>query len=147
MKKNKEGYYKAVFHTIVTMKKLADNAYANVLETSQLSFLQFQALSYIQQNSRPASHQIAEFLSVSPSSLAQLIERLEGYKLITRMPDEKDKRVTRVQLTTFGEEKMQGLTQMLYKKAAEILNCFSADEEKEFLRLQQKLLINLQHHV
>lgn len=52
--------------------------------------------------------QLAEILDIRPSSLTELLSKLEERGLITRTPDESDKRVTNVSLTEAGKQAVEG---------------------------------------
>ncbi|GEP23971.1 MarR family transcriptional regulator [Lentilactobacillus diolivorans] len=51
--------------------------------------------------------QLAEILDIRPSSLTELLSKLEDRGLITRTPDENDKRVTNVSLTDEGKKAIE----------------------------------------
>jgi DNA-binding MarR family transcriptional regulator len=48
--------------------------------------------------------QLAEIMDIRPSSMTELLSKLEERGLITRTPDEKDKRVTNVSITDEGKK-------------------------------------------
>ncbi|MDN6435285.1 MarR family winged helix-turn-helix transcriptional regulator [Lentilactobacillus parabuchneri] len=51
--------------------------------------------------------QLAEIMDIRPSSLTELLAKLEERGLITRTPDENDKRVTNVAITDEGKKLIQ----------------------------------------
>ncbi|MBZ2200270.1 MAG: MarR family transcriptional regulator [Lentilactobacillus hilgardii] len=51
--------------------------------------------------------QLAEILDIRPSSLTELLSKLEDRGLINRTPDENDKRVTNVSLTDEGKKAIE----------------------------------------
>lgn len=51
--------------------------------------------------------QLAEIMDIRPSSMTELLSKLEERGLITRTPDENDKRVTNVAITDAGKQAIE----------------------------------------
>lgn len=97
------------------------------------------ALSVIAENNNPSSRELAEFLDIRPSSLTELLDRLEREELVVRTPDENDKRVSRVSLTEKGKEAEAKIRAHREARIAEMSSCFTEEEKVQFCALCDKL--------
>lgn len=83
---------------------------------------------------------LATELRLSPGAVTQLVEGLVQSGLVKRMPSETDRRVSNIELTLTGIEK---LTVLKEKKQAVLLGVvenLSDDELENYLHVQRKML-------
>lgn len=104
---------------------------------------QSRLLLLIAENDGVIQRQLAEEMDVRPSSMAEMLAKMEQLGLVLRKPDEKDQRVSHVFLTEQGtsaaEESKKAneqLTDTLFKGLTE-------EESREMLRLTEKLTAHL----
>ena len=82
-------------------------------EAAGLTHVQHQLLVAIKGhpgNQPPAVGDLAGYLLLRPHSTVELIDRAEAAGLVERAPDENDRRVVRVRLTTTGDRIVRQLT-------------------------------------
>ena len=83
-------------------------------EAAGLTHVQHQLLVAIKGhpgNQPPAVGDLAGYLLLRPHSTVELIDRAEAAGLVERAPDENDRRVVRIRLTSAGDRIVQRLTQ------------------------------------
>lgn len=90
-----------------------------------------------------SQRQLAELAQIKPSSLTQLLERLEKDQLIYRQRDKDDRRIIRVWLTVKGKEKHTN--NLLHRqKYEQLLLSGVSDSEKEiFIQVLDKMLLQI----
>ncbi|GFN32627.1 MarR family winged helix-turn-helix transcriptional regulator [Paenibacillus xylaniclasticus] len=103
------------------------------------------ALRYLRENGRTTSSELADIFCVAKSSITAIITRLSDKKLIDRIPDEKDRRVTYLALTPEGEE----ITRLFDRKLGDLLSqflvFFDYKEVRTFIETFEKLAAVLVH--
>ncbi|MDP4208319.1 MAG: MarR family transcriptional regulator [Bacteroidota bacterium] len=90
--------------------------------------------------------ELAALTKIKTQSMSQILNKLDGYGIITRTPSEKDKRKVYISLTPFGREKVE---QTKYDREEWLKNVIEkslTDSEKELLEkalpVLNKLAIN-----
>jgi DNA-binding MarR family transcriptional regulator len=104
---------------------------------------QYRLLRLIVENDGVIQRDLAEMMDMRPSSMTEILSRLEGMGLIRREPDEKDQRAVRVCLTDEGRamaEEAAGATEGL---VGEMLQGMTEEEVASMLALTRKLGANL----
>ncbi len=87
--------------------------------------------------------QLAEHLDVRPSTMSQMIDRLEKVNLVARENDAKDARIRAVTLTPEGFSFIRHAEQMWTEALAEPFSHFSAHERSLLLELMEKLAVRV----
>src|SRR5687768_15930958 len=75
---------------------------------------------------------LATFMSSDPNTVASLLERMEGNRLILRKPHEKDRRAHRIQLAAAGKRKYTAARQIALALQAEVLAVLPQTAREEF---------------
>lgn len=90
-----------------------------------------------------SQRQLADLAQIKPSSLTQLLERLEKDQLIYRQRDKDDRRIIRVWLTAKGKEKHTN--NLLHRRKYEqlLLNEVSDTEKDVFIQVLGKMLLQV----
>lgn len=83
--------------------------------------------------------QLAEILDLRPSSLAELMKKLEAAGAITRVADEQDKRIKRVYLTEAGRKKIEGHLCQHEEQSDVFFGGLTPQEQQQFSMLMQKM--------
>ncbi len=104
-----------------------------------LSAMQLHALAYIKHH-RPAMHDLAERLTITPPSTTTLVHSLVGSSLVRRVTDLADKRSLRLELTPQGTKALQDRLQAVTEGLQEITGVFTPAELKTFTLLMEKLV-------
>lgn len=71
--------------------------------------VQWIAMYYIFSNNEISQKALSERMQVTASSIGRLLDRLEREKMVVRVADQTDRRVTMVALTELGKERMTQL--------------------------------------
>lgn len=87
--------------------------------------------------------QLAQHLAVRPSTMSQMIDRLEKAKLVRRLVDAIDARTRIVKLTEAGVSIIQQTEARWVEALAEPLAKLTAAEEAQLVELMTKLAMNL----
>jgi DNA-binding MarR family transcriptional regulator len=116
------------------------------VEEKMATMLQMQALSFLMQHTLPTVGELAHYLLISPSSTAQLTDRLTVSKWIEREHDSKDRRIIRLHITKEGEKELQRLKKIKLEKIKKVLSLLPEKELKEIIRINSLLLEKLEQH-
>ena len=101
-------------------------------------------LSVLTDNDGATSRELCEILDVRPSSLSELLGKMEEHGLVTRRASDEDKRAAKVLLTDEGKAAASGLKEDMEKHAAEFSACFTDEEAAQFYVLAEKLSAHLE---
>jgi DNA-binding MarR family transcriptional regulator len=124
------------------MKAIHQHSYQK-LEKTKLYPGQPQLLLHIKDNEGITQKALSEKHFVKPATITGMLNKLEANHYVYRVPDEEDKRIMRVYLTTegrhlaeAGEKFMEGMTNQLFEGLTE-------EELKTLLHLIQKIRNNM----
>lgn len=90
-----------------------------------------------------SQRQLADLAQIKPSSLTQLLERLEKDQLIYRRRDKDDRRIIRVWLTAKGKERHANNLQHRRKYEQLLLSEVSDAEKDVFIQVLGKMLLQV----
>jgi len=79
----------------------------NSLKHSELSLLQAYALTYLFFKGPIKISELCEHMNVSPGAASQMVDRLEKFEMVARIPDPEDRRVRKVIVLDKGDKFMQ----------------------------------------
>lgn len=100
-------------------------------------------LLLIFQNDGASQRDLAEQLDVRPSSMTEMLTKLEHGDLIIRKQDDKDQRVMRICLTEKGKKTAQEITESKDAFAESFFSALTEDEQEQLLILTEKLCVSL----
>lgn len=87
---------------------------------------------------------IASQLSAAQNTISERVSRLEKKKLVERIPDQQDRRISRVILTQKGKELLEHLEIIASRNAyIDALKKLSENEITQFHNIMQKILSDL----
>jgi DNA-binding MarR family transcriptional regulator len=75
----------------------------------ELTMAQFRALATIHRSGRLTGRELAGRLGITPGTLVPLIDRLEEQGYLRRVPDQRDRRLTWLEMTPRGERLFERL--------------------------------------
>lgn len=87
--------------------------------------------------------ELARRLGVEVPSITRAAQRMEASGLVTRVPDEGDRRLVRVTLTDQGRGLRDGVTRVLDETSDRALRGLSTAERAELVRLLERVGDNL----
>lgn len=111
--------------------------------TNDITRTQWFILRILWRHERCTIGELAERVEVRPSTMSQMIDRLELAGLVCREPDKNDARTRIVRLTEAGQETMRKLKHVRVELFAEPFNQLDADERKTLVELITKLANHL----
>lgn len=104
---------------------------------------QYRLLRLILENDGIIQRDLAEQMDMRPSSMTEILVRMEQMGLIRREPDEKDQRVVHVRLTDSGRTMAAEAAGAAEDLTGEMFKGMTDEEIAELLRLTKKLEANL----
>lgn len=87
---------------------------------------------------------LGEELDIRPSSVSELVDRLEKSGLAERKSDDSDRRLTRIALTDLGKAEAEYIRGRHDQAIADFSSCFTDEEAAKFCELADKLSAHLQ---
>ena len=128
------------FTGTIALKRMWRAQFHDRLGDVKLSFGQMIILKLLHEEQSLSSKQIAELTHSSKSSVAQLLDGLDQEGFITRKPDDSDRRIVHISLSSSGIEKLE----VVHQKRKEFFSTITEDLDEEDLRalnrIQAKIL-------
>ncbi|OBZ10092.1 MULTISPECIES: MarR family winged helix-turn-helix transcriptional regulator [Bacillales] len=115
------------------------NAMFRELMPHDLTVDQFTVMRYLRTRDKSTSSELADIFCVGKSSITAIINRLFGKNLITRLPDEKDRRVIYLALTEEGNRLCDGMEDKIQVLLAKYIKHFDEQEALDFITTFEKL--------
>jgi DNA-binding MarR family transcriptional regulator len=101
-------------------------------------------LSVVAENAGAKQSELAEILDMRPSSMTEMLVKLEQSELIERKNDANDQRVMRIFLTEKGEKALKVAKAAIVEMSDSLFSSLSEEEQTQFLNLTEKLIANLE---
>jgi DNA-binding MarR family transcriptional regulator len=95
---------------------------------------QLRVLTVVQSTRHTNMSRLAEALEVVPSSASRLCDRLEATGLLRRIPDPRDRREVRLELTPAARRLLDELHESRRTALAEVLTLMTPPERQELVR-------------
>jgi len=109
------------------------------LDFSKTSPLKVQVLGFIKKQKNPLMKDMADFLLITPPSATSLIDSMAKEKLIVRCPDNKDRRLVRLSITSGGSKFLSLGFKEMTGHMKEVLNCLTEKEKKQLIAIYRKI--------
>lgn len=137
MAKSREETTNRAISLIFSVSRMIKEKYRNERQEN-ISGVKLETLRYIKEN-KPLMKDIAEYLSVAPPPATSLINHLVEAKLVERIRDGNDRRIVRMNITSFGEKKFtQGMT-MVADRMKKVLSPLNASEKENLIKILEKI--------
>ncbi|MCR4436371.1 MAG: MarR family transcriptional regulator [Clostridiales bacterium] len=101
-------------------------------------------LLLILKNNGASQGDLAEQLDVRPSSMTEMVAKMERAGLVTRKQDEKDQRVMRIYLTEDGRKAAESLAGTTDEFLGSIFNSLTDEEKEQMLVITEKLCASME---
>lgn len=98
----------------------------------------------LSENEGVSSRNLCEIMDLRPSSMSELMTRMEEEGLLRREGDENDRRVQRVYMTDAGREAAERGSRARSEDAERMTACFTGEEASRFCELCDKLASHLE---
>lgn len=105
---------------------------------------QSRLISLISRNNGASQGELGDEMDVRPSSMTEMLLKMEQAGLIARKQDENDQRVMRVFLTEAGERAVAQSDVAALDLTTTIFNCLTAEEHTQMLALIQKISASIE---
>lgn len=102
--------------------------------------MHFHALVVVKDLGTPTMRELAKSLALTPSATTTLVNKLIRAKLVRRMSNPNDRRVTHLALTPVGTTLLRSRLQNMAKWLQELVNPLSRTEQKDLIRLIERLV-------
>ena len=96
-------------------------------------------LIILSQSKQMTQQTLTEKLGIKPSSVSEVLAKLENAQLISRSPSQVDRRTTDIALTAQGKALAMEALEQRNKRHDEMFSCLSEDEKKQFLTFLKKI--------
>lgn len=101
-------------------------------------------LSVLKQKDGLTQRELCEELDIRPSSVGELVRKLEANNLVIRQNNEDDRRVMNVYLTESGRKLVEGTSSEQTEIQAYLFKDVSEEEKDVFARVLKKMIISLE---
>lgn len=101
-------------------------------------------LSLIAENEGAKQSELAEILDMRPSSMTEMLVKLEQSGLIERRQDENDQRVMRIHMAEKGEKALKVSKAAILEMSGALFGSLTEEEQTQFLDIMEKLTANLE---
>ncbi len=108
-----------------------------------VSFDQLKTMLYIKNHGKPTMKEIADHLAITPPSATSLVENLAKHKFVSRIFDERDRRIIRLEITPAGKKILENCYRHLLKTIERV---FSNLNEKQVANLKDILKTLVRHY-
>jgi DNA-binding MarR family transcriptional regulator len=106
----------------------------SLAEEESVSLPQYRALVVLASRGPQRPVDLAQALSVDPSTATRMCDRLEGKSLITRRRDEGDRRTVVLELSSAGQGLVDRVTRRRRKEIGQILSAVDPKEQANLVR-------------
>jgi len=96
-----------LFSLIMQISHLSREYLNHYARTKGLTMPQLVTLKYITEEGRPTMKQTADFLCITTASATSIIDGLVRSGEVRRMPDKKDRRIIRLEITAKGQKNLR----------------------------------------
>ncbi len=98
-----------------------------------ITFAQMRIMWILAAQGELSMSQIAEITGVSRATVSSIVDRLVKSKFVSRITDEKDRRITRLCLIGNGKKFIQTQKRLRKKRVVQLLGNLSSDEQKKLV--------------
>ena len=106
---------------------------------SPLSALQLRTVLFVNQTGKTNMKDLAKYFGVTAPTATVMIDHLEREKLIKRLPDKNDRRITLIHITAKGEKRAAQALEHIRGKMDEAMAKLNAKEKTQLIKLLKKI--------
>jgi len=106
---------------------------------TELTLDQFLTLRYIHKNKSCTASELSEIFCVNKSATTAITSRLVDKQYITRVQDDKDRRVVSFRLSEKGTQVLEAAASRIHELLEGFISQFTQEEIDQFLTLYEKL--------
>jgi DNA-binding MarR family transcriptional regulator len=108
---------------------------------SPTTFVQLHSLQYValHQEKKPTMRDIAKYLNIAPPSATSIVDTLFRSGKLKRIPDKKDRRIIRIEITAQGRAALRRGKVQIAKRVKNILALLSDKEKQQLISILEKI--------
>jgi DNA-binding MarR family transcriptional regulator len=138
LKKNRTEYLQKLMPALSTLYRCMATSRDGFLAQFNLSRPQLEVLTALQERPYTTSVLAKEF-SVSPSAVSQMVDQLIDKKLVERIEDTTDRRITNIQLSSGGTQLFEEINEKFLEHLEEKFSLVSIKEIEVLLTTIAKI--------
>jgi MarR family transcriptional regulator, lower aerobic nicotinate degradation pathway regulator len=127
-------------HQVRRCHQIAVALFAEEVGRFDITPVQYAALTAIAEQPQADATRIAGVIGLDRSTIGNVLERLEGRRLIEREYLARDKRTKRLRLTAEGRRLLEEIAPSIARSQARFVEVLSDDEQHQLRRLLGKLI-------
>jgi len=104
-----------------------------------LSILQIETLRFVRENKRVLMKDLADYLHIAPPSATSIADDLVEGKLVRRLDDRRDRRITKISMTAKGKRMLENSLRKKIEGFRKKIEILSSSEKKSLLKILKKL--------
>jgi len=116
---------------------------ANDLACGALSLPQFGVLDFLREKECASMHEIAQSLSLRPSHLTGIMDKLVELKMAERFHDRTDRRAVRARITARGAAALDRIAREKREVLGALYRCITPEERRLYLAIMDKFVREL----
>ena len=124
-------------------RQIRRTSHQTIREKGGLYHRQAYLLHLVAENDGTNQKDLAEQMYIRPSSMTEMLMKLEDSGFITRKQDHQDQRVMRINLTEMGQREVEQLIAINDDFADSVFNILSEVEKEQMLTMIEKLCLHL----
>lgn len=125
---------------IMQLKRCAAHLQTGPLEEKIGTMLQLHVLFFLEKHPHATLSEISQFTGGSLSSTTQLINRLDKAGIVSRVSDDKDRRIIRHVLTQEGLTKLEQMREEKMHQAKKLFSTLDEKDIKTLITILEKLV-------
>ena len=140
--KNDLNLDEKVMMAVVRLAEFFKKNSANIFKNYALTFPQYNVLRVLEssENHQNTISNVGKIMLVSGANMTGIAKRLEKNGFLLRKSDPNDERVTLLEITPKGRERLKNMSREKDASMARYLAHFSADQKKEVLTLLRSVI-------
>ena len=107
-----------------------------------LSHSEIEVLMFLESNGTSTMKSVSDYLRIKPSSVTPVVDKLFKKKVLKRIADAKDRRITYIALTKSGLKEIQKKHQKMHKDIKQIFIKLDENNKKELIKILNIILKN-----
>ena len=115
------------------------HTYPYIFGAMEIPPSQVLAVSTIQEKGRCSLSELSKAMHISAPTISGIIDRLEESGYVKRIPDENDRRVTNIELTSKGEKVVQKFRQNIMNRWKTILERIPSVDQENLIQSFKKV--------
>ncbi|MGE1062515.1 MarR family transcriptional regulator [Megasphaera paucivorans] len=140
--------YQALFHLSRKMHRMDHwSGHRCTTEHRALHHSQHHLLELVSNYNGTMQQDLAEKMDIRPSSMTELLGKLEQADYIVRKKDEEDQRIMRVFITEKGQQHVGQFQKAAAELTMNLFDCLTNDEQSHLLILIKKVSTNIDRKI